>query len=405
MVTRVILILFTLIIHNSITQAQVKVIEGRVKDGHSDEMLPFASVRFKNSSIGKTTDSSGAFRFEFSKWPSDTLIITSVSYKQFIFIIPANSDSLNILAALEAGNAIAEVVVKSKAKHSRGWYLWRNVVKHRDSNNIFKNDNFTYHVYNKLEIDINNISQQKILKSRLLKPFKNILELNVDSVSENKPILPIFLSETLSDYYYQKSPYRTHEIIIANKISGVKNESITKYLGGLYQNVVTYDNYIPVFEKQFISPFNSNGDNFYNYRLADTQVVYGKRLLHLIFIPKHPGENTFTGDSWIHDRSFAIQKIILHVSKDANINFVDQLSIVQEFKLINDSTWFLSKDKFIVDINPLGNGSSGFIARKTTNYSNVLTNTDAVAPKVTKNKVIEEVELIPGVRQKEVEQQ
>lgn len=380
---------------------QGKVIRGFVKDGHSDEYLPFASVQFKNSNIGKVTDSAGAFSFNLSKWPSDTLLISSVSYQTFTFIIPHDKDSINILISLESGNAIAEVVVKAKQKHSRGWYLWKKVVAHKDSNNIFKNDNFTYHVYNRLQIDINNISEQKIQKSRLLKPFSKILKNNVDSVSEEKPILPTFFSETISDYYYQKSPYKTHEIILANKVSGVKNESITKYLGGLYQNIVIYNNFIPVFDKEFVSPINSNGDVFYNYRLADTQYVAGKRLLHLIFIPKHTGENTFTGDCWVHDSTFAIQKVILHVSKEANINFVDKLSIVQEFKLINDSTWFLSKDKFIVNLNPLGNNKTGFIARKTTNYDNAIVNTNAVTPVVAKNKVIEEVEVLPGGRDRQ----
>lgn len=372
--------------------AQTKVIKGFVKDGHSDEFLPFASVQFKNTGIGKTTDSSGAFIFRLSKWPSDTLVISSISYKTFFVVIPANKDTVDVLAALEAGSASTEVIIKSKQKHSRGWYLWKKVVAHKDSNNIFKHDNFTYRVYNKLELDINNVSKQKIEKSRLLKPF-NFIAGNIDTVSEEKPILPTFFSETLSNYYFQKNPHRTREIIVANKVSGITNESITKYLGGLYQNIIIYANFIPVFDKQFISPLNDNGDSYYDYRLADTQRVAGRKLLHLVFIPKHAGENTFTGDCWIHDTTFAVQKVILHINKEAGINYADKLSLVQEFKLINNNTWFLNKDKFIVNLNPVGSKTAGFIARKTTIYDKVQVNTDAVAPIVAKNKVVEEVEV------------
>ena len=387
------------IFHIDVT-AQSKLIKGFVKDGHSDELLPFASVTFKNTFVGKATDSSGAFYFQLDKWPSDTLVISSISYQDFYFKIPRNSDTINLVAALQAGTASTEVFVK--AKHSRGWYLWRKIVEHRDSNNIFKNENFTYRIYNKLELDINNINKQKLEKNKLLKPFNFILN-NVDTVSEEKPILPAFFSETISDFYFQKNPHRTREIIVANKISGLKNESITKYLGGLYQNIIVYDNFIPVFDKKFVSPVNSNGDAWYDYRLADTQTVAGRRFLHLIFIPRHKGQNTFTGDCWVHDSTFAIQKIILHINKEANINYVDKLSLVQEFKLINDSTWFLSKDKFVVNFNPIGNKSSGFIARKTTNYDNVLVNTSEVARMVNKNKVVEEVEVpASGGKQKEL---
>ncbi len=380
--------------------AQIKVIIGLVKDTHSDEPLPFSSVIFKNTSVGKVTDSAGNFQFHFSKWPSDTLIITSISYQPYFFVLPQNTDTVYMTAALQSGVASQEVIIRAKAKHSRGWYLWRKIVVHKNDNNIFKNDNFTYHVYNRLEVNINNINPDKIAKNRLLKPFSKIIGSNIDTVSEEKPILPVFFSETISDYYYQKNPYKTREVIIANKISGVKNESITKYLGALNQNVVVYNNFIPVFDKEFVSPISDNGDTYYNYRLADTQYVSGRRLLHLIFIPKYDGQNTFTGDCWVHDTTFAIQKIILHLNKGANVNFVDKLSVVQEYKLIDDSTWFLCKDKFFVNFNPIGNKSTGFIARKTTNYDNVIVNTNSMKPVVAKNKVPEEVEVLFDARDK-----
>lgn len=379
--------------------AQSKVINGLVKDGHSDEFLPFASVKFKNTTIGKITDSSGAFTFVLSKWPSDTLEITSIGYKSFYYVLRQRNDTIVLLAALEAGEAIAEVIIKAKQKHSRGWYLWKKVVAHRDENNIFKYDNFTYHVYNKLEVDINNFNKEKIEKSRLFKKFRFIAN-SIDSTLEEKPILPTFFSETLSDYYYQKNPRKTREIIRANQISGVTNESITKYLGGLYQNIVIYNNFIPVFDKKYISPIHGNGDAYYDYKLVDTQYVAGRRLLHLVFIPKRKGQNTFTGDCWIHDSTFAVQKIILHVNSESNLNFVDKLSIVQEFSLINDSTWFLSKDKFVVNLNPLGNKSVGFIAKKTTNYNKVIINSIVIEKEVSQNTLTEQVVVLADVKDK-----
>jgi hypothetical protein len=60
------------------TYAQKKIIFGRVKDFHSDETIPFASVYFKGTTTGMLSDSSGAFLFSFSHWPSDTLEITCV---------------------------------------------------------------------------------------------------------------------------------------------------------------------------------------------------------------------------------------------------------------------------------------------------------------------------------------
>src|SRR5439155_26447827 len=87
----------------------------------------------------------------------------------------------------------------------------------------------------------------------------------------------------------------------------------------------------------------------------------------------------------------------------ANINFVDKLSLIQEYQLINDSTWFLSKDKFVVDVSPLGNKKLSFIGRKTTTYKNVLVNDTSVEKEVGKNKMMEEIILPDTAKQKSEE--
>ena len=49
-----------------------------------------------------------------------------------------------------------------------------------------------------------------------------------------------------------------------------------------------------------------------------------------------------------------IQKINLYLSKEANINYIDRISIFQEFTPLNDSIYFLYKDKFYADFKILG---------------------------------------------------
>jgi len=40
------------------------------------------------------------------------------------------------------------------------------------------------------------------------------------------------------------------------KTIGVDNESISKLLGGMDQNINIYNNFIPVFDKNFVSPIS-----------------------------------------------------------------------------------------------------------------------------------------------------
>ena len=374
----------------SVLQAQSKVLKGVIKDQHSGERVPFASVRFTRSGIGKLADSSGAFLFHFNNWPKDTLEITSVGFQDFhLFIDPAQIkyDTLDLTVNMEAGKYNTGVIIIRKV--DRGLQMWKRIVKHKNENDRYRFANFSYELYNKLELDMKNVNKERLSEIKLLKPFNFILN-NIDT-SEGIPYLPVYLTETISNYYYQKSPVKRREVFKAAKTLGVNNESVTKLLGGMDQNINFYNNFIPVFDKKFVSPISDHGDEYYKYKVADTQYVGGRRLIHFFFTPKRKGENTFEGDCWVHDTTYAIQKMNLRLSQDANVNYVNRLSLIQEYQLINDTTWFLAKDKFVVDITPFGKSRLAFIGRKTTTYRDVTVNDTSVINELARNKMKEEV--------------
>lgn len=385
---RLILSLIYLIFYNSL-YAQQTIITGLVKDAHSEEPVPFASVELVNLKRGTVTDSSGHFTIILKNPIQDSLTISYVGYTRVVVPINTSKDSLNIVIRLER-MVSSGVIVKSKK--GRGWVLWRKIVRHKDQNDRTQYNNYSYELYNKLELDFNKINKEKLSNMKLLKPFSFLLD-NIDTAEFHTPVLPVFLTETISDYYFQRTPKRVREIIKASKTNGINNESITKLLGGMYQNVNVYSNFIPVFDKDFISPLSDNGDAYYDYAVPDTQFISGRRFFHWVFTPRRKGENIFGGDAWIHDSSFSVQRITMHLGKDANVNFLENLSIFQEFHLINDSAWFLSKDKFIADVYPIGKTKFGIKGRKTSTYRNILINQPSVAQLLQKNKLPEEIEL------------
>lgn len=368
--------------------AQQKIISGVIKDSHSEEGIPFASIQFKNSTTGKLSDSAGSFSFYLNNWPSDTLVVTSVGYQPFYYLIDKNRDSIFVTLNMERGTFNEGVELKVKV--NKGLLVWRKIVEHKPENDRYRFENFSYELYNKLELDLKNINFEKLGKFKPLKPVSDLINQNIDS-SEGLRYLPTYFTEALSDYYYQKNPKRRREIIKAANTNGIKNESMIKLLGGMDQVVNIYNNFIPVFDKSFVSPISDNGDNYYNYRVIDTQLIANHRYFHLVFTPKRKGGDTFEGDCWVHVGSFAIQKMNLRLGAEANVNFVENLSLIQEYTLINDSVWFLSKDKFVADVSPLGKEKPGFIGRKTTTYRNVVVNDISVVNELDKNKMLEEI--------------
>jgi len=395
---RYLILFFGFLLNGYFVYSQQKIITGIVKDFHSEESVPFASVRFRNTTIGKQTDSSGSFSFYLSNWPSDTLEITCVGYQPFYFRLNKSKDSIQLNIKMERGtfNEGAQVRVKV----NKGLLVWRKIVQHKPENDRYRFDNFSYELYNKLELDLKNINFEKFGKFKPLKPISDLINENIDT-SEGLKYLPTYLTEALSDYYYQKNPKKRREIIKAANTNGIKNESALKLLGGMDQVVNVYSNFIPVFDKQFVSPISDNGDYYYNYRVIDTQVIASNRFYHLVFTPRRKGGDTFEGDCWVHAGTFAIQKMNLRLGKEANVNFVENLSLIQEYKRINDSTWFLAKDKFVADVSPLGKDRPGFIGRKTTTYNKIVVNDSSVTRELNKNKILEEIITQPGADEKD----
>ncbi|MFI5196339.1 MAG: DUF5686 family protein, partial [Chitinophagales bacterium] len=165
----------------------------------------------------------------------------------------------------------------------------------------------------------------------------------------------------------------------ASMVKGVNNENVVKYLGTLHQNVNVYKNYIPVFDKKYVSPISNEGLFYYKYKIKDTQVAYGHNIILVQFKPRRAEENCFTGDFWVVDSIYALQRISMDVSQLANINWVDKVSLYQEFAPV-DSFWFLSKDKFIANFKIYSsNKFPGFIGRKTTTYHHIKINDDSTA--------------------------
>ncbi|HVZ25233.1 MAG TPA: DUF5686 family protein, partial [Sediminibacterium sp.] len=224
---------------------------------------------------------------------------------------------------------------------------------------------------------------------------------NMDSTSEAKPFLPVYMTENLSDCYNSTDPHKSKEIIRAAKTEGLKNESMLQFLVGFNQRVNVYDNYSTALGKEFISPLSDIGDKYYQYRGADTQYIAGKRYLHLFFQPKRAGENTFSGDCWILDGNWGIYRITLDISGSADINYVNRLSVVQEFALQPDSSWIFRKEKTVIDFAPFKKEKLSFIARRTELYRNVVVNDTSIARVLQTNREKDEVTVDAGAREKD----
>jgi len=376
MITRTLFILslfsFALFPQKSFPQLNIS---GIIQDAHTKEPVIYASVYFLKAGNGKTSDSAGYFSFRLPALNNDTVVISYIGYSDVKIPVTAFTPGKPVAIFLERGGTVSGVM--TRVKINKGLFLWKKIMSRKKQYNRYNLDNFGYEAHNKLEVDLKNFQRNALLKGIILKPFSFILD-NIDSTSENDPFLPAYLVESISDYAFQKKPEKYREHFKASKTIGLKNESFSKLTGVMEQNVNIYNNFINVMDKDFISPFNDNGDAYYNFSVPDTQVVNGKKIFHFVFAPKHAGQNTFNGDAWVTERTFQIQKISMYLGKDANINYIDRVSIFQEYIPINDSVIFLNRDKFFADFRVMGKKTLTLIGRKSTSYRNIVINSDSL---------------------------
>ncbi len=397
MKARVFLIIFLfLFIAPLVAFSQSITITGTIRDAHTQEPIGYASVYLQVSGIGKMSDSSGSFSFRLDNLTRDTLVVSYVGYE--VFKIPVNylNDTIPLDIQLIRGRANSDVVVRSSI--NKGLFLWRKIMAKKKQYDRYNLANFGYEAYNKLEIDIKNFNVDRVKNNILLKPFSFIIQ-PMATLTDTNGSLPAYLIESISDYAYQRSPKRYYENIKASNTRGFITESMSKMLGVMNQNVNIYSNYVNVMDKDFISPFHDNADSYYSFSVPDTQSVNDYKIFHFVFRPKRPGQNTFEGDAWVKGGSFEIQKISLYLGKDANINYIDRISVFQEFLPINDSMIFLNRDKFFADFRVLGKKSLTLTGRKTTSYKNIITNSDSITSLFKTQSIEELITTAPGFTQ------
>jgi hypothetical protein len=327
--------------------AQKTKIMGTVSDAISGEPIPFVNIYFEGTTIGVTSDFDGHYAIEtFS--PGDSLIASYIGYEPQAFSVhPGIFQRIDF--ALDPNEVMLEEVVILPGENPAEVIL-RKVIENKDVNNSKEFEAYQYEVYTKIEFDANNITE-RLQDRKLVRPFNFIFNYMDTSTVNGKAYLPIFLSETMSEIYYRKNPKESLEIIRATKLSGVENESITQFLGDLNSNVNIYNNFITLFQKNFVSPVADFGLTYYKYYLVDSMFVGNQWCYHLMFKPRRKQELTFEGTFWVHDTTFAVKEVEMELARDANLNFVTAGVIRQEYSLVEGKHWMLTKDYLMGDFN------------------------------------------------------
>tara|TARA_R110000850_G_scaffold203228_1_gene329534 strand:- start:155500 stop:157998 length:2499 start_codon:yes stop_codon:yes gene_type:complete len=364
-------LLFSALLFLTISSAQTK-ISGKVIDTFGQE-VPFANVIFKSSNEGTITDENGRFYLE-SPTTYTTVLFSFLGY-QTKEIELDKQVSYDMVIMLEEETAQLDEVVllsgKTSKKNNPAIDILRKIWENRRENGVKKFDQYTYDKYEKLEFDLNTIDSS-LIKSRLFKGMEFVFDFTDTSSVTGKTYLPIFINEAFYKVYGDNIMNLEKEILEGNKNSGFdNNQTIIEFVKDLYAEYDVYDNYLKFFDKAFTSPLSTTGIDVYNYVLLDSAYRDNKWCYNIVYYPRRKGELTFKGDFWVNDTTWAVKEINLQTNKSANINWVKDIYIEQEFDVLNDSIFLLKRDYFMSDFSfSKKEEARGMYGKRTTLYDN-----------------------------------
>ncbi len=343
--------------------AQSTVVSGKVVEAATGTPIPFANVIFVGTQQGTITDFDGNYEVSTAS-EVDSVEVRYVGFIRKAKPVLSGKTQIINFQMDEDLVTLGEVVVLSG--ENPAFEILRRVNANKERNDKRSLDAYQYESYTKIEVDVDNVSKT-LTNRKFVAKIQNVMDsIEVIAGEDGRPVLPVFLSEAISTYYYRKEPTLTHEQVHKTKVSGVgitDGTTSSQIIGSTFQQYNFYRNWMTIISKEFVSPIADGGRLYYEYDLSDSLYVGGEYCYKIDYSPKRPQDLAFVGTMWITKEDYALKRIDATVPKSANLNFIQKLKIQQDLVRTNEGPWLPEKTRVVVDVIQMTKLTAGFIAK------------------------------------------
>ena len=381
---RKLLTLPILIFVSAFAFAQNTIVTGRVIDATDRKPLPAVAVTFVGTIQGSITNNNGEFRIITDKTVTQ-IKASFLGYKDAVYAVKQGVTQVINIRLAPIQSQLKEVVVKSgkktkyRNKDNPAVELIRKVIENKEKNQPKNYDYLEYKEYDRMTFSLVNVAGG-IGDKKLLKPYKFMFD-NRDSTSvPGKSLLPFFLDEKVSQYYYRKNPEKEKTSILGQKNvnfgGSIDSQGLDVYFKYIVAKVDIYSSDIFLVGTNFLSPISATAPTFYKYFITDTIVVNNQKLIELSFTPRNTADQLLEGKLYItQDGNYAVQADQLTVNKHVNVNFLNYLEVKQEFAQNPDGRYHLDKSTILANFAFTQNRKGGMFGIREIVYGNYLVNT------------------------------
>ena len=359
--------------------AQQTTITGVVTDAETGESIGYASVVYKGHKIAVVSGTDG--RYSITRHNGWSLTFSSVGYKSRTVSINSKVGSRLDITLKPDKKILGEVTVKSKRnRYSRrnnpAVELMRRVVAAKKKTDLELNDYYQYNKYEKITLAFNDLKPEQLKQKPFIKhPW--LADQVETSPATGKLILPISVDETVSQKIYRRSPRSEKTYIEGQSSKGLNDlfqtgDIINTVMKDVFTSIDLYQDHIRLLQRPFISPMSGEGIGFYRFYIEDTVMVDRDRCIHLNFLPNNQNDMGFRGDLYILDDStLHVRRCEMTIPKQSNVNFVQNVQILQEYEKLDDGQWVLTKDDMTTELELYDFIKAGTVSRTTrlTDYS------------------------------------
>ena len=352
-------------------------IVGFVRDSITREGLPFVSIAMLGGNEGTVSNEQGGFNID-TDIDITALRLTAVGYKTKDVVL--NPGQTVVVVDLSPSTIeLNEVVVKrTKDKYSKknnpAVELMQRLRSHMRHDDPLKTPYYSFEKYERLMYGFNDIDEVA-KKNRIFRRFGFLGDYADTSAVTGKRVLPISIKEQVSQEYYRLSPKTHKQVVIGTKNSGIDEQmdqaSVKRYLDDVFREVDVFGNDVTILSNRFVSPLSNIAADFYKFYLTDTTVVDSNPCIELTFTPHTPETFGFVGRMLImlNDSTPRVKRIHLNVPHRINLNYVERVSIDQDFDYDTGGKRFKVRDDMEVEFRIM-KGTPGLFARRETAYSN-----------------------------------
>ena len=350
-------------------------ITGYVTDEESGDTISFATISYKNLKVHSVADADGYFKI--ARHNGQMLTVTAVGYAtKTITVNSATGDRLNIKMKADT-KMLQNVTVKAKRqryrrKNNPAVELMRRVIAAKEKSNILRHENVQWNQYQKITFSLDDITE-KTLEGAVFKKHPWLAEQVEYSPYTQKNILPLNINETVTSHLYRKNPKSEKHIVMGETSQGVNQffetgDILDVAIKDVFTDVDIYDDHVRLLQYPFTSPIGNDAISFYRYYIADTVAVERDSCYHLQFTPNNPQDFGFSGDLYIlKDSTLHVRKVTLRIPKKSDVNFVNNLTVEQEYSQLPNGDWILSQDDMYVEMSLIKKVGQFLVVRNTRN--------------------------------------